>query len=78
MNMSLHAELLKICTSGGDPLFYSHYDGVIARHMLPIQSNFHSASTDSLVSINIQQAVMNVDECHFFLHGGIQLHTFAL
>jgi len=39
MNKSLHATLVKICTSGGGPLFHSSYDGVIA--MLPTQSIFH-------------------------------------
>jgi hypothetical protein len=40
MNKSLHAALVKICTSGGGPLFHSSYDGVIARKMLSAQSNF--------------------------------------
>jgi len=30
MNKSLHATLVKICTSKGDPLFHSCCDGVIA------------------------------------------------
>ena len=41
MNKSLHAALVKICTSGGGPLFHSSYDGVIARKMLSTQSIFH-------------------------------------
>jgi len=41
MNRSLPAALIKICTSGGGPLFHSWYDGVIARQMLPTQSIFH-------------------------------------
>ena len=41
MNKSLHASLVKICTSGGGPLFHSSYDGVVARKMLPTQSVFH-------------------------------------
>jgi len=41
MNKSLHAVLIKICTSGGGPLFHSSYDGVVARKMLPTQSIFH-------------------------------------
>jgi len=41
MNKSLHAVLVKICTSGGGPLFHSSYDGVVARKMLPTQSIFH-------------------------------------
>jgi len=31
MNKSLHAMLIKICTSGGDLLFQSCYDSVIAK-----------------------------------------------
>jgi hypothetical protein len=41
LNKSLHAALVKICTSGGDPLFHSSYDGVVARKMLSTQSIFH-------------------------------------
>ena len=33
MNKSLHAALVKICTSVGGPLFHSSYDGVVARKM---------------------------------------------
>jgi hypothetical protein len=41
MIKSLHAALVNICTSGGGPLFYSSYDGVVARKMLYTQSIFH-------------------------------------
>ena len=41
MNKSLHAALVKICTSGGGPLFHSSYDGVVAKKMLSMQSIFH-------------------------------------
>ena len=34
MNKSLHAALVKICTTGGDPLFQSCYDGVIASFII--------------------------------------------
>jgi len=30
-----------------------------------------------LVSVNIQQALMNVSGCHFFPHSGIQFHMFV-
>jgi len=40
MNKSLHAVLVKICTSGDGPLFHGSYDGVIARKMLLTQSLF--------------------------------------
>ena len=41
MNKSLHAALIKICTSGGGPMPHSSYDGILARKMLPTQSIFH-------------------------------------
>jgi len=41
MNKSLHAVLIKICISGGGPLFHSSYDSVVARKMLPTQPIFH-------------------------------------
>ena len=41
MNKSLRAAVVKVCTSGGGPLFHSSYDGVVARKMLPTQSIFH-------------------------------------
>ena len=40
MNKSLHAALVKICTSGGGPLSHSSYYGIVARKMLPTQSIF--------------------------------------
>ena len=42
-------------------------------HPLP-----HCAHIHCLVSINIQQASTKVNEFHFFPHGGIKVHTFAL
>jgi len=41
MNKSLHAMLVKICTSGSDPLFHSCYDSTVAEKMLPTQSILH-------------------------------------
>jgi len=41
MNKNLHASLVKICTTGGGPLFQTRYDGVVTRKMLPTQSIFH-------------------------------------
>lgn len=38
---SLHAMLVKICAAGGDPLFLSCYDDVIARIILHMHSIFH-------------------------------------
>ena len=35
VNKSLHAMLIKICTSIGDPLFHSWHDGIVARKMCP-------------------------------------------
>ena len=33
--------LVKICTSGSDPLFHSCYDSTVAEKMLPTQSILH-------------------------------------
>jgi hypothetical protein len=41
LNKSLDAAIIKICTSGGDSLFRSSYDGVVARKRLPTQFIFH-------------------------------------
>jgi len=41
INKSLHAALIKIYTTGGNPLFHSFYDSIIARKMLSTQFNFH-------------------------------------
>jgi len=41
MNKSLHAALVKICTSGGGLLFHSSYDSFVARKMVSTQSIFH-------------------------------------
>jgi len=38
MNKILHATPIKICTSAGDSLFHSFYDGVPARKSLSMQS----------------------------------------
>jgi len=73
MNKTLHAVLLKTCTSRGAPLFHSCYGGVAAdmHHPSP-HSDIHC-----LVSINAQHASMDVSGCHFFLQGEIQWHTFV-
>lgn len=41
MKKSLHAVLVKVFTSGGEPLFYSYYDSFSAETMFPMQSIFH-------------------------------------
>ena len=41
MNTNLHAMLIKVCTSRGDPLFQICCNSVIARKTLPTQSIFH-------------------------------------
>ena len=41
------------------------YDGIIARKMLPMQTKFHCAHIHRFVSINVQQASVNVSGCHF-------------
>ena len=65
MNKSLHAVLVKICSSGSDLLSLSP----LLKHSI----QHHTVLTSRLVSINVQQAPMTVSGCHFlFLHGGIQ------
>jgi hypothetical protein len=39
LQKGLHAALVKICTSGDDPLFHSCDDGVVVREMLPAGPN---------------------------------------
>lgn len=41
MDKSLQVTLIRICTGGGDQLFHSCYDGVVARKMFPAWSIFH-------------------------------------
>lgn len=62
-------------TSRDDQLFHSCYVSAIAElhHSPP-----HCVHICCLVSINIQEAPMNINECHFFLHGEIQWQSFAL
>ena len=38
INKRLNAALVKIRTSGGDPLFHTYYDGAFAMKTLPTQS----------------------------------------
>jgi hypothetical protein len=54
MNKSLRATLVKICTSGGGPLFHSSYDGIMARKMLPMQSNLHRSKQMEIRSRQIR------------------------
>ena len=70
MNKNLHTTLVTMCTSAGDPLSLL----LLLKHTtycLTVSMLHH------LDSINIQQVLMNVNGCHFFLHGGIQFHIFA-
>ena len=66
MNKSLHATLRKNYTNRGDPV-----------SLLLLLKTASLCLHPLFISINIQQAPMNVDGCHFFQHGGIQFHTFA-
>ena len=52
-------------------VFHIPVTTVETRHPLP-----HCANIHCLISVNVQQASMNVIGC-IFLHGGIQLHTSA-
>ena len=58
-NKSLHATLVKICTTRGHPTV------ITAEYHYPLP--LHWAHVLCLVSRNIQQALMNVNRCHFFL-----------
>ena len=64
MNNSLHAKPIKMGTSRDDQLFHSCYVSAIAElhHSPP-----HCVHICCLVSINIQEASMNVNGCHLFL-----------
>jgi len=53
---SLHATLITICNSGGDPMPLSPL----------LKCTPHCAHIHSLVSINIQQASMSINGCNFF------------
>ena len=68
MNESLHAVLKTACACEGDPL------SPLLKHTTPL---LHCAHIHCLVSINIQQTLVNNSGCSFFLHGGIQSHLFA-
>ena len=41
VNKSLHAALIKICISQGNPLFHSFCDAISARKIFPTLSIFH-------------------------------------
>jgi len=41
INKSLRATPVKICVSGGDPLFHSCCHSIITRKLLPMKSIFH-------------------------------------
>ena len=72
-NNSLHAVLVKIAWPSRMWLvFYITVATAETHHSLP-----HCAHILCLVSINPQQATMNVSGCHFFPHGGIQFHSFV-
>ena len=77
MNKGLHTALISIFINGSDPLFHSFYDSIRCSENVGMPSNFLCAYIHSLVSINVQQVLMNASGCHFFLHGGIQGHAFV-
>ena len=59
-------------TSGTWLVFHVAVATAETRHPPP-----HCANVHCLVSVNVQQASMNVFGCNFFPHGGIRLYTFA-
>ena len=74
MNKSLHAILVKTCTSRTDPLFHGCYDGDITEThcLIVLTSTVWSPSTLS------KYQWMSVGTIFYFclLHGGIQWHNF--
>jgi len=72
MNKSLHAVLVKVF-SRRDPLFHSCYNSITAETHHPPPRCVH---IHCLVSIHVQQALLNVNRCSFFFQGGIQWHAF--
>lgn len=56
MDKSLHTILIKICTSRCDPLFFTNITVVEMDYPLP----------NCLVSVNIQQTLIDVNVCSFF------------
>ena len=69
MNKSLRAVLVRICTSGGNPVSLSPLLKRTIHRLAVLISTGWSPQT--------LQALMNVNGCHFFSHGWIQWHTFA-
>ena len=70
INHSLHAMLIQICSTGGDPLLLTPLLKCIT-HIIVLTSTV-------LVSRNVQEVAMNgCYGCYFFPHGGSQFHTFA-
>jgi len=58
MNKILHAVFVKICTSRGDPLLLSP--------LLNCTTHSLSVLIHCLIFSNVQQALMNIINCHFF------------
>ena len=73
MNKTLCGVFVKICSSGGDPLLHSCYDSIIADMHCPLPDCSHPL-------FGLLKCPASINECQqvqFFLHGGIQFHTFA-
>ena len=73
MNKSLQATLVNVCMAIQNVACFSH----LCHHCwgtppLPLCAHIHC-----LVATNIQQVLVNVSGCHFFLHGGVHWHTCA-
>jgi len=65
---TLQASLIRICTSGGEPLFHSCYDGAVARKMsamgpgvILLQEKGCLLLWPDSVSLSLQLGVVRVD-----------------
>ena len=69
MKKSLHVALRKICTSGDDSCAWPFKMWIVFHDTVTTAETHHPpphcAHIHCLVSINVQQALMNVSECNF-------------
>jgi len=63
ISRSLHATLIKICTSRHDPWFHRYYDSIVNAVHYPV---FQCAHIHYSASINVQQALLNITGCNLF------------
>lgn len=71
INKNSHSMLIKIYMTIWSIACYSLSLSPLLKHTI------HCACIHCFFSINIQQALININGCHFFLHGLLKFHTFA-